>query len=89
MKSIVAGIIDSQGGVRVCVDETVEGIMACVGHGEHCYVVPNMKVQEPVQWDKMPALIETVHSYVAAVAWHKLSSRTQALLRGLGRLAEP
>ena len=89
MTSIVAGVIDAQGGVRVCVDETIEGIMGVVGPGEHCYIIPNMKVREPVQWEKIPALIEAVHSYVAKVAWHRLSSRTQAHLRGHSPLHTP
>ena len=88
LRSFVAGIVDAQGGVRVEINETIEGIMGCVGPSEHCYIIPYMKVQEPLEWEQVPALVETVHSHIAEVAWERLSSRTQALLRGLGRPAE-
>ena len=86
--SRVAGIVDTKGGVRIMVGTRAE-IIAAVGAGERFFLVPRLRVIEPVPYEKIPSLIDQVHEHVAKVAWHRLSLRTQAVLRGPSRSALP
>ena len=64
--SAVAGIIDKNGGLRVVVTERWR-MKYHVKKGEKIFVVPNLKVQEPVAWGKETVdLIERVKTYVAS-----------------------
>lgn len=66
MLSAVAGIVDRGGGIRVVVGPRRNMILHR-GPGEHLFIVPELKVQEPVPWGKAQAdLIENVRSYVRA-----------------------
>jgi hypothetical protein len=78
--ALVAGVIDAQGGVRTVVGTWAEIVDA--SKGEHFYLVPGLRVSDPVPREQIPAMIARVHQHVAKVAWHRLSSRTQAVLRG-------
>lgn len=61
-KSIVAGIVDRKGGLRVVV--TDGPLTVHIGSGERAYVLPD-KIQEPVPFNEIPTLITKVEQYVA------------------------
>src|SRR4030095_7852042 len=63
--SAVAGILDNAGGLRVVVTQRWR-FRHHVKKGERLFVVPDLNVQEPVPWDDIPPLIETVQKHVAA-----------------------
>lgn len=63
--SAVAGILDKKGGLRVVVTQRWR-MRHHVGKGEKLFVVPDMEVKEPVPWDDIPPLIETVQKHVAS-----------------------
>lgn len=61
MKSLVAGIIDRKGGLRIVV---TDGDLNChIGPGERTYVLP-FKVQEPIPFEDIPKLVAKVEQYV-------------------------
>jgi hypothetical protein len=63
VKSLVAGVVDRKGGMRVVV---TDGPLSChVQPGERLYVLPNYQVQEPVPFADIPALVARVERYVA------------------------
>jgi len=64
MRSAVAGVLDSNGGLRVVVTERWR-MRYHVSQGERLFVVPGLRVTEPVPWDDIPPLIETVQRHVA------------------------
>lgn len=45
--SAVAGIVDVRGGLRIVVTEP-DAFRHHVGPGELCYILPNVRVQEPL-----------------------------------------
>ncbi len=62
--SAVAGIVDSKGGLRVVVTQRWR-MRFHVGKGERLFVLPGVRVQEPVPWGQVQAdLIERVKTYV-------------------------
>jgi len=63
-KSIVAGIVSPGGGFRVVVEKRHD-IHCHVFPGERLYILPGVKVTEPVSFDKVPNLIKKVEDYVA------------------------
>jgi hypothetical protein len=64
-KSAVAGIIDAKGGLRVVVTQRWR-MHHHVGPGERLFIVPNLRVQEPVSIGDAAPLIETVKRYIEA-----------------------
>lgn len=65
MKSAVAGIIDRNGGLRVVVTQR-KRMKHHVAEGERLFIVPHLRVQEPVAWGKDQVdLIARVEAYVA------------------------
>jgi len=65
MKSAVAGIIDQNGGLRVVVTQRWR-MRYHVKKGERLFIVPHLKVQEPVLGKDQIDLIARVESYVAS-----------------------
>ena len=66
VKSAVAGIVDVKGGLRVVVTQR-RRMKYHVALGERLFIVPGLKVQEPVAWGKDQAdLIARVEAYVAS-----------------------
>ncbi len=63
-KSAVAGILDKGGGLRVVVTQRWRMHNHVVGK-ERLFIVPDLLVEEPVPLADVPALIETVQTYVA------------------------
>lgn len=63
-KSVVAGIIDSKGDLRVVVTERWR-MQFHVGKDERLFIVPSLTVQEPVPLDEVPAVIEAVKRHLA------------------------
>jgi hypothetical protein len=63
MLSAVAGILDTYGGLRVVVTPRWR-MKYHKRHDELLFVVPDFKVQEPVPWEKIPALIATVERHI-------------------------
>jgi hypothetical protein len=61
-KSRVAGIIDVWGGLRVIV---AKKFGAHVARGEHLFVVPRLRVREPVEWDTIPFIVHSVQRHIA------------------------
>jgi hypothetical protein len=61
--SAVAGILDGKGNFRVVVTQRWR-MRYHISKGERLFVVPGLKVQEPVPWDEIPLLIHRVHLYV-------------------------
>jgi hypothetical protein len=66
MKSKVAGILDSRGGLRVVVTTKRSAFQQHLKTGERLFIVPGFKVQEPVPWDDIPQVIERVRAHVRA-----------------------
>lgn len=67
--SVVAGIVDKNGGLRVVV--TQPWLMHHhVSEGERAIVVPRVRVKEPVAWDKIPDVIEIVKKHIAKTGEH-------------------
>lgn len=64
MKSAVAGILDSYGGLRVVITERWR-LKNHKRHDELLFVVPNLKVKEPVPWDMIPWLVASVERHIA------------------------
>lgn len=63
-KSAVAGIIDQNGGLlRVVVTERWR-MHHHVNKGERLFVVPGLRVTEPVSWDEVPNVIEAVKQHL-------------------------
>jgi hypothetical protein len=62
--SSVAGIVDRKGGLRVVVTQRWR-MRHHVNKGERLFVVPGLEISEPVPWDDIPPLIETVQKHVA------------------------
>ena len=62
-KSAVAGIIDGDGNFRVVVTERWR-MRHHVGKDERLFVVPKLRVQEPVSLGNVPALIELVQKHI-------------------------
>jgi len=74
MTSAVAGIVDQNGGLRIVVTQRRQ-MRAHVGKGEMLFIVPGLKVQEPVPWGKDTVdLIERVQAYVAIKRGRKWQS---------------
>src|SRR5262245_1784462 len=65
--SHVAGIVDAAGGLRVVVTRRRRDFARHhVRRGERLFVHPTLKVTEPVPWEQVPELIDTVYRYVNA-----------------------
>jgi hypothetical protein len=64
--SDVAGIIDNKGGFRVVVTER-HRFKHHVAKGERLYVVPGMKVQEPIPFENIHGIVTKVEEYVSSV----------------------
>lgn len=58
-KSAVAGILDRGGGLRVVVTKRWR-MKHHVGPGERLFIVPGLRVREPVSWGAVPALMRHV-----------------------------
>lgn len=56
-RSSVAAIVDVHGGIRVVVTPRWRMRFHC-GEGERLYIVPGLRVKEPVEWDRVPRVIE-------------------------------
>lgn len=64
MKSAVAGIIDAGGGLRVVIAQPHE-LQWHVGAGEQLFIVPKLRVKEPVPLHEIPDLVRLVENHVA------------------------
>src|SRR5258708_30030613 len=65
-KSVVAGILAAVGGLRVVVTPW-QDMRNHVGPGERLFILPHLKVQEPVPWGQAQAdLIQKVYDHVNA-----------------------
>lgn len=62
-KSRVGGILETGGGVRVVVTQLWR-FRFHVWPGERLFVVPGLRVDEPVPFSDIPGLIQTVNDYV-------------------------
>ena len=71
-KSLVAGIVDRKGGLRVVVDGDIRPHL---GPGERAYILPD-KVQEPIPLHAIPALVAKVEQYVSRMIAGNGNSRT-------------
>ena len=63
MKSAVAGVVDRGGGLRVVVGPRA-GMKYHRGDGEYLYILPGLRVIEPVPIEEAAELIERVTQYV-------------------------
>lgn len=63
MPSSVAGILSPDGGLRTVVTQRWR-MKNHVKKGERLFVVPDLLVDEPVPWDKIPFVIREVHKHV-------------------------
>jgi hypothetical protein len=62
--SIVAGIIDRGGGLRIVFDDP-RGIQGHVGDGERLIIVPGLEVDEDhTGWDDQLSLVDKVIRYI-------------------------
>jgi hypothetical protein len=64
-KSAVAGVVDRKGGMRVVVTQPWR-MRHHVEDGERLFVVPKLRVQEPVPWDEIPIVIAKAEKHVRA-----------------------
>ena len=64
MKSAVAGILDTYGGLRVVVTQRWR-MRQHVRHDELLFVVPKLRVPEPVPWNMRPWVFASVERYIA------------------------
>ena len=62
--SAVAGILDPYGGLRVVVDQDNK-FRHHVRCDEMLFVVPGLRVHEPVPWHKIPFVISSVEQHIA------------------------
>ena len=62
-RSSVAGIVDSTGGLRIVVSKKWQ-MRYHVQNGERLFIVPGLKVQDPVSWEDQPSLINIVENYI-------------------------
>jgi len=63
LKSAVAGIVGIDGGIRVVVTPRWR-MKYHVGPGERLFVIPGLRVCEPVSWGEIPALINRVNAHI-------------------------
>lgn len=63
MLSDVAGIIDSKGGFRVVVTER-HRFKHHVAKGERLFVVPNLKVKEPIPFEDIHGIVTKVEEHI-------------------------
>lgn len=64
-KSSVAGVVNENGElVRVVVTQR-QNMKYHAGEGEQIFVLPNVRVQEPVPWHRVADLIDIVRQFVA------------------------
>jgi hypothetical protein len=61
--SHVAGVIDTYGGLRVVVG-TKRSIRANARCDDLMLIVPELRIREPVQWEKIPWLVGRVQHHV-------------------------
>lgn len=61
--SAVAGILDSYGCLRFVVSQRWR-FKHYVRPDERLFIVPGLKVQEPVPWDDIPRVIAKVEAYI-------------------------
>ena len=73
MLSDVAGITDKNGGFRVVVTER-HRFKYHVGPGERLFVVPGLKVQEPIPFEEIRPIVIQVEEYITS----RLAPRTNA-----------
>src|SRR5215213_1495261 len=71
--SDVAGITDKNGGFRVVVTER-HRFKYHVGPGERLFVVPGLKVQEPIPFEEIRPIVIQVEEYITS----RLAPRTNA-----------
>lgn len=62
--SMLFGIIDVWGGLRVLVTK-LEYLPHHVHLGEHCFVVHDIRLEEPVTWDAIPFCVAEVKRTIA------------------------
>ena len=62
-KSAVAGIVDRNGGLRIVVTQRWR-MQHHVGKGERLFVVPDLKVQEPLTIAQAAPIIEAVKRHI-------------------------
>jgi hypothetical protein len=63
--SAVAGIVDARGGLRIVVTQRWR-LRHHTRRDEQLFVVPGFEVEEPVPWEKIPFVIETVQKHVVS-----------------------
>src|SRR5262245_23701656 len=63
-KSAVAGILDTYGGLRVVVAHRWR-MQFHKRHDELLFVIPKLRIREPVPWEKIPWLIASVERHIA------------------------
>ena len=61
--SVLAGIIERGGGIRVIVTAR-ENVQCHVGDGEKAYIVPDFFIDGPVPMQRYPALVQRAIKYV-------------------------
>ena len=64
--SDVAGIVDRKGGFRVVVTQRFR-MRHHVGKGERLFVVPGLKVQEPIPFENIYGIVSQVEEYITSV----------------------
>jgi hypothetical protein len=62
-KSHVAGIISPNGAVRYVVTEKWR-FKYHLQPGERLFVVPKLRVREPIVWEQIPTLINAVNDHI-------------------------
>jgi hypothetical protein len=62
--SALAGIVDRKGGLRVVVTEEWR-MPFHVNRGERAFILPGIKVREPVPWEQIAWTIRRVELYIA------------------------
>lgn len=61
--SSVAAIVSKKGTVLRIVVEKLHDMQFHVGEGERIFILPDVKVEEPVPWEKIPSLIQLATDY--------------------------
>jgi hypothetical protein len=84
MRSAVAVIVDKKGGSRVVITQRWR-MMLHLDPGERLFVVPGLKVVEPLEWDDIPRVLGIALAYAEAwrdLPWHRYFLHRALLVLG-------
>jgi hypothetical protein len=59
----VAGIVSSDGGLRVIVGP-LRSIYANLNDGEKLFILPKIKLRDHAEWNAIPGIVSTVKNHV-------------------------